>query len=223
MTKLADAIEGAFHELGAFQASNSGNPHNDARMTANIAIGVQDFSDSSHAAANFVPDLKHDLEQALAAEIEDRKIALRMESEGLVVSLREIGFFASGSATLKPGSEASIARIAAILRDRRVSMRVEGHTDDVPIHTSQFTSNWELSTARATEMIKLLIARYGFLPGRLSAAGYGEFHPLASNHSAEGRRQNRRLDLVILADSSPRPNNLMRSLDDVQLVSGGPR
>jgi chemotaxis protein MotB len=146
-----------------------------------------------------------------------------MESEGLVVSLREIGFFASGSATLKPGSEASIARIAAILRDRRVSMRVEGHTDDVPIHTSQFTSNWELSTARATEMIKLLIARYGFLPGRLSAAGYGEFHPLASNHSAEGRRQNRRLDLVILADSSPRPNNLMRSLDDVQLVSGGPR
>jgi chemotaxis protein MotB len=143
--------------------------------------------------------LKRELERVLTAEIDRREVALHIGPEGLVVSLREMGFFDSGSSALKPGSEAALTRIAILLREKGAALRVEGHTDNVPIHTTQFNSNWELSTARATEIIKLLIAKYDFPPDRLSAAGYGEFHPVAANTSPEGRRQNRRLDLVILA------------------------
>ena len=76
-------------------------------------------------------------------------------------------------------------------------MRVEGHTDDVPIHTPRFQSNWDLSAARASRVVELLIAR-GVEPERLSATGYGEFHPRVANTSSESRASNRRIDLVIL-------------------------
>lgn len=229
MSKLAGAIGGAFHELGAFQAftpdstNNARNaPIQDALRpiaATNTSVPGEGQSSGQQSTPMLLPNLKRDLEQALADEIQRREVALRIGSEGLVVSLREIGFFDSGSATLKPGSETSIKRIAGILRERAIRMRVEGHTDNVPINNSQFASNWELSTARATEMIKLLITQYGFSPIRLSAAGYGEFHPLASNHTLDGRRQNRRLDLVILEDPS-HPTRPTPGIQNNQLVSG---
>jgi chemotaxis protein MotB len=89
-------------------------------------------------------------------------------------------------------------RIASILAVRTCGLRIEGHTDDVPIHTAQMASNWELSTARATELVRLLILRYRFSPQRLSAAGFAQYHPIASNATAQGRAQNRRVDVVIL-------------------------
>jgi len=93
-----------------------------------------------------------------------------------------------------------------VVGPRRVRVRIEGHTDNVPIHNSRFASNWELSTSRATEIIKLLITRYGIAPARLSASGYGEYYPVASNATADGRAMNRRIDLVILnsqTDTAP--------------------
>jgi outer membrane protein OmpA-like peptidoglycan-associated protein len=108
------------------------------------------------------------------------------------------GNFESGSAEMKSASQLAFDRIATMLRQRDYRLRIEGHTDDVPIHTARFSSNWELSTARATEIIRLLIVRDGFAPSRLSAAGYAEYHPIASNGTAEGRGMNRRVDIVIL-------------------------
>ena len=119
--------------------------------------------------------------------------------EGLVVSLKEIGFFDSGSATIRPTSLDAIARLAGVLKQRPENLRIEGHTDNVPIHTPRFSSNWELSTSRATDLIKILIMTYGIPPSHLAAAGYGEFHPVAKNDTPEGRAQNRRLDVVILS------------------------
>jgi len=78
-------------------------------------------------------------------------------------------------------------------------IRIEGHTDSVPISTLRFPSNWELSTARATSIIRYFLTRFKFAPNQLSAAGYGEFRPIASNQTAEGRTQNRRVDIVILS------------------------
>jgi chemotaxis protein MotB len=92
----------------------------------------------------------------------------------------------------------AISRLAGVLKQRRENLRIEGHTDDIPIHNLHFASNWELSTTRATEMIRILVTQYGLPASHLSAAGYGEFHPVASNKTAEGRAQNRRLDIVIL-------------------------
>ena len=77
-------------------------------------------------------------------------------------------------------------------------LRIEGHTDNVPIHTAQFATNWELSTARATAIARLLLERGPIDPANLSAAGYAEFHPVASNATEEGRAQNRRVDIILL-------------------------
>ena len=81
-------------------------------------------------------------------------------------------------------------------------IRIEGHTDNVPIHNGRFDSNWELSTARATEITKLFITKYGIAAQRLSASGYGEYYPVASNDTPQGRSANRRVDLVILSSNS---------------------
>jgi chemotaxis protein MotB len=139
------------------------------------------------------------LEKALAGEIKRNEVALRTDQDGLVVSLRELGFFDSGSAAMKPEAEGAFARVAQILQEHACAVRIEGHTDTVPIHTPQFASNWELSTARATELVKALIEKHGVAPERLSAAGYAEFHPVASNASPKTRQLNRRVDVVILA------------------------
>ena len=95
-----------------------------------------------------------------------------------------------------------IARVAAIVQASGHPMRIEGHTDDVPIRTATFRSNWELSTARASTVIAFLIETLAYDPAHLSAAGYGEFHPRVPNDSAENRARNRRVDIVILEEQS---------------------
>ena len=87
----------------------------------------------------------------------------------------------------------------SVLASMEANVRVEGHTDNVPIHTPQFRSNWELSTARATEIIRLLLTREGINAQRLSAAGYAEYHPVADNATEDGPGINRRVDIVIVA------------------------
>ncbi len=136
---------------------------------------------------------------ALKAEIERHEVVLKANREGLVISLQEIGFFDSGSAELRPASEGAVQRLVNVLKTQDNNIRVEGDTDNVPIHNAQFASNWELSTARATEMIRLFITKYDVPPTRLSAAGYAEYHPVASNDTEDGRAQNRRVDIVVLA------------------------
>jgi chemotaxis protein MotB len=144
------------------------------------------------------------LEQALHGEIAQHQVSLRHDTDGLVISLREFGFFDSGSARIKPEALPALDRIASILAIRTCGLRIEGHTDNVPIHTAQMASNWELSTARATELIRVLIIGHRFMPARLSAAGYAEYHPVASNLTAQGRAQNRRVDIVILRETGAR-------------------
>ena len=154
-------------------------------------------------------DIQKDLQRVLAEEIARHVVNLELTREGLVISLREVGFFDSGSATLRAQAEPPVFRLAKVLAGYPHGLRIEGHTDNVPIHTARFASNWELSTTRATEMIKLFITRYSFTPGRLSAAGYAEFHPVTTNDKPEGRAFNRRLDIVVLAppaEAAPEPN-----------------
>jgi outer membrane protein OmpA-like peptidoglycan-associated protein len=113
------------------------------------------------------------------------------------------GNFESGSAQMKSTSRGAFDRIANLLRRRDYRLRIEGHTDSAPIHTLQFPSNWELSTARATEIVRLLIVREGFSPDRLSAAGYAAYHPVATNLTVAGRGMNRRVDVIVLGGALP--------------------
>jgi chemotaxis protein MotB len=149
-------------------------------------------------ARELMTNLQNQLESALSPEIKKHTITVSPTRDGIVVSLKEAGFFDSGSAAIRPDTLSTIAHFIGVIRPYPVHIRIEGHTDNVPIHTARFDSNWELSTARATEMIKLFIAQFGIAPNRLSASGYGEYYPIASNDTPEGRAQNRRVDLVLL-------------------------
>jgi chemotaxis protein MotB len=213
--RLALAIQVAFQELGVFQTSSTKIPINDEEAIpfekVQIVENVSKDADlkkivnpmkgvlTSAPEAKSLQEAQEAIQKALDPEIQRREVAMSMRREGLVVSLREMGFFDSGSASIRPGSLDAISRLAEVLKQRPEFLRVEGHTDNIPIHTARFATNWELSTARATGLIQLLITKYGIPPSHLSAAGYGEFHPVASNATAEGRGQNRRLDVVILA------------------------
>jgi chemotaxis protein MotB len=123
---------------------------------------------------------------------------MKMGRDGLVISLREAGFFTSGSAIPKPETLPTLRQISASLSRTPYDLRIEGHTDNIPIHTAEFDSNWELSSARATRIARLFIDLKTISSDRISAAGYAEFHPVASNETAEGRAENRRVDLVVL-------------------------
>ena len=220
---LSSAIESAFQQLGVFQGdppkagTSAATPANAAglnldssaaRNLSRVDLATVGNQEGFHPKEN-LDAIRVELERALAAEIKRNEVALRMQDDGLVVSLREAGFFDSGSAGLKPGGEAAFARVATILQEHSCAVRIEGHTDTVPIHTAQFASNWELSTARATELVKTLIENHGLAADRLSAAGFAEYHPVASNDSEKGRQMNRRVDVVILAPpiQSPAPSN----------------
>jgi chemotaxis protein MotB len=218
--KLALAIQVAFQELGVFPASTTQVPRdvsepmpfstvqaienaNHTTELGRVAPSPTGQLDAASEEADLAT-LQNELQQALEHEIAMHAVSLRRETEGLVISLREFAFFDSGSAALKPSALPALDRIASILSIRTYRLRIEGHTDNVPIHTAQMASNWELSTARATELVRLLIQRYRFAPERLSAAGYAEYHPIASNETVQGRAQNRRVDVVILSEHTVR-------------------
>lgn len=237
--KLALAIQVAFQELGVFPASTTEIPVDSKEPMPFSTVQVIENAQKAAALAKAVPHsqgalsgteengdlsaLRQELEQALAPEIARREVALRTEPDGLVVSLREIGFFNSGSAEIRASSLKAFSRMANLLAQKEYRIRIEGHTDDIPIHNQRFADNWELSTARATEMIRLLITSYNFSPSRLSAAGYAEFHPVAENRTEAGRAQNRRLDVVILGKQAARPATLSSSNDKPSPGRFGPR
>ena len=143
------------------------------------------------------------LGQDLAAEIRDGKIALSVQPRGLVLSLRESAVFPPGKDAFNPEALQMLAKIAhALTRLPGQPIRLEGHTDNVPIETPRFPSNWELSAARANAILELLAGKFQIEPQRMAVAGYAEFHPLAANDSPEGRSHNRRVDIVLLSRSA---------------------
>jgi len=212
--QLAMAIQVAFQQMGIFDASNTKPEVNNTEPMPFSNVQMVENTERVQAMGRLVnsprgelggspdrPDMQQvqkELEKALEAQIMKRTVAVTPTKEGIVVSLREAGFFDSGSATLRAGTESTLDDFAKVMAPLRIRIRIEGHTDNVPIHNGKYDSNWELSTARATELIRLFITKYGMAPARLSASGYAEFHPVASNDTAEGRTMNRRVDLVIL-------------------------
>jgi chemotaxis protein MotB len=144
------------------------------------------------------PSMKY-LSTALQDEIKDGKIVVKMEARGLVVSLKQNTFFPSGTDAIDPATYSIVDKIGATIMGTRNPVRLEGHTDSDPIHTDRFPSNWELSTARSISMLKMLAARCHVPEGRMAVAGYADTMPEESNETLEGRRHNRRVDIVLLS------------------------
>jgi chemotaxis protein MotB len=202
--QVAQAIDSAFHALGIFPdavrrqtdlKNVSAISKDEAVTPMNIVMGEDVL-----APAQVKEDLERvqkQLEKMLSDQIADHTVSIQMGKDGLVISLREAGFFSSGSATPHPGTLPILKEIAAAVGRTSYDLRVEGHTDNIPIHDAEFDSNWELSSARATRIARIFLATGAIRPERLSAAGYAEFHPVAPNDSAAGRAENRRVDLVL--------------------------
>ncbi len=126
-------------------------------------------------------------------------ITISASSKGIYISLSDLMVFDKGSANIKDEARPLLSLIADIMKNTSNYMVIEGHTDNLPIKTPQFSSNWELSTARATTVLLYFIKEHGIPPERLSAAGYGEYKAVATNATPEGRAKNRRVDILFLS------------------------
>jgi chemotaxis protein MotB len=128
----------------------------------------------------------------------DNVVKVEVTQTGFGVMLRDPETFASGSAELQQSGQSIVNDLAALIKSNpNLKIRVEGHTDDVPIHSERFRSNWELSSARALSVVQLLSEKSGINPANMSAVGYGEYRPLAPNTSEENRSKNRRIQIFV--------------------------
>lgn len=126
-------------------------------------------------------------------------VSILNQKRGVQITLRDVVLFESGQATIKPQAQQLIAGLIPFFKAVPNNIVIEGYTDNQPIHTSEFPSNWELSSARAIGVVRLLAAD-GIAPVRLSGVGYGQYHPVVPNDSAEHRQMNRRINIVILRE-----------------------
>ena len=203
---LAEAIQSAFSQMGVFTPTSSPQIRLNASGPPAAPAPIPDAA--IIADRHSLSSLEHRLQTALGPEIMRHAVTLQLSHQGLLIRLQEMGFFASGSATLQPASLPVMNQIAAAITPLPNPVRIEGHTDNVPIHNQEFTSNWQLSTARASAIVQDLITNYHMSPERLSAAGYAEYHPVASNATPAGRQRNRRVDVVVVSLEAARATGL---------------
>jgi chemotaxis protein MotB len=138
------------------------------------------------------------LNEQLKKQVDSGAIRLRLGSRGLVITLEEKSFFPSGDDTIYSQAYPSMERVAKIIAGLPNSVRLEGHTDSVPIYTERFKNNWELSTARSIAVLQLFETKFGLDSSRFAVAGYAQNIPVAPNDTEEGRARNRRVEIVIL-------------------------
>jgi len=142
--------------------------------------------------------LEKEIQGMAEATDPEHKITVLSDERGIVIRIMDRAFFDNGRAELKDSAKKALLKIAPIIKASDNQIRIEGHTDNVPISTSEFKSNWELSVRRATEVVRHLIEKYEFPPERISASGYAEYRPVAPNDTEQDRALNRRIEIILL-------------------------
>ncbi len=205
---MAAAMQSAFSESGAFDAHSKTPPleagaGNSQGAPAPLMMPLPTSTESGGADAEASPKaVEAAIRKAVAGDVLQGSASVHADADGTTISLSDAGLFASGSADLSPAAFPLLHKIAAHLPNR--DLRVEGHTDNLPIHSDRFRSNFELSTARAAAVAEALMQASQIAPSRFALAGYGEFRPTASNLTAEGRAKNRRVDIVVTGSAASR-------------------
>ncbi|GAB7025856.1 flagellar motor protein MotB [Geotalea toluenoxydans] len=212
--KAEEVIESLRESFGYSKSSSSPKPRvidsGNINIIPNMRPQVQQQKagkggkTKSHAEEKDFKAVKAAIEAYLLKTGAQDKVSVEINRRGLVVSLKEAGFFDSGSAIVQQSAYSLLAHVAESLVNYTNPVRVEGHTDNVPINSRTFPSNWELSTARATNLVQYLIKYYEFEPEKISATGFGEYRPVADNTTVDGRSKNRRVDIVLLSAESER-------------------
>ncbi len=161
-------------------------------------------------------EIKVALESYFKDEGINQSISSYIDERGLVISLNNMILFDLGSAVIKPDNEGLLLTIAEKVKDMDNYVRIEGHTDNLPISTDKYPSNWELSSSRSIQVVQLFVNKAGIDPERMVAVGYGEYKPIADNNTEEGRAKNRRVDIIIL---NTKYNSLEDQLSDVPHIN----
>ena len=210
--QIAQSVRIAFQELAIFGSAGKVFPLFDEGGLPGESVSIignthSAFSDASVVASGgngdgdgeaTIEEVKERLDALLGEQVEEGAVRIIVDYRGLTISLAEAGFFDPGSSVIQSTALSVVAGIGEKLRLLSNNIRVEGHTDNIPINTALFPSNWELSTSRATNVLRYLLSEARIPPQRLSAVGYSEYRPVASNETRDGRGLNRRVDIVIL-------------------------
>ena len=181
-----------------------------SKMTiAEQAKRLKSLQDMIQSQKDVMSKLKNSITDALMNYKTD-ELTVYIKDGNVYVSLEEKLLFKSGSAVVDPKGKEALKSLANVINSTKdITVMIEGHTDNVPINTKLFQDNWDLSTARATSIVRLLTKDYGFDPNRITASGRSQFHPVKSNETAEGRAGNRRTEVIL----SPDLNELYKLLE----------
>lgn len=171
-----------------------------SRRNEELSARNAELMESSREKISGLEKAKNELTESLNKELSEYKAKLQMTERGLVITFMAEIFFDSGKVWIREGAKPVLRKVARVLNNDvpDALVAIEGHTDNVPIKYSGWRSNWELSTGRALSVLHYFVDECGVSSPRLSVNGYGEYRPVASNGTAEGRRQNRRVEIVIL-------------------------
>jgi chemotaxis protein MotB len=178
--------------------------NNPATIDANAAANTTADSTAKTQTADELTQISDLVNEKFAQLINDQMIKVSSNELWLQIELNDSILFSSGGVETSPQAQVIFTEIASILKNYENPIQIEGFTDNVPIRNSRYPTNWELSSARATEIVKFLAAQ-GVAPERLAAVGYGEFQPLASNATEVGRAQNRRVAVMVAKRKMERP------------------
>jgi len=182
----------------------------DSKLTiAEQAARLKTLQDMIQAQKDVMNNLKNSIANALMNYKTD-ELSVYTKDGNVYVSLQEKLLFKSGSDVVDPKGKEALKTLAQVLNSTKdITVLIEGHTDNVPIKTNQFKDNWDLSTARATSIVRILTKDNSFDPSRITASGKSEFHPVKPNDSVEGRASNRRTEVIL----SPDLKELFKLLD----------
>jgi chemotaxis protein MotB len=195
---FASAFGNGSASLSAIQGGGSGNSLVDFPATAPSPIIPSQLEEQQMEA------LQGEISEMVQSEGLSANVSVALQDRGIVITINEKVLFKSGSAEIEKESQDKVIKIGKdiLSQIQNKHIRVEGHTDNVPMKSPLFPSNWELSASRATNVVRILVEQAGIDPKTISAVGYGEYTPLVPNTSDENRAKNRRVDIVILRESS---------------------
>ncbi|MDV4151670.1 flagellar motor protein MotB [Clostridium sp. AL.422] len=189
--KLANSMSNAFTGGTGINNQEVGQPLGESSGDGELSPLVQSEEEKLQGIEGQVDDMIKDL------DLQD-SVSTSIEERGLVISFNDSIFFDSAKADIKIDMRSKLSSLAIILNKIDNYVRVEGHTDNIPIKNEDFSSNWKLSSIRASNVVEFLIEKGSVSPDRLSAVGYGEYRPISDNNTDEGKAKNRRVDILIL-------------------------
>lgn len=195
VSELSQAFSSAFNMGGPSFFSQMGpNPGRQAEMPSD-----EDKGNSAYIQENQqLEEVQKKMQEYIDENSLDDQLSTELSEEGLMIRIKERALFPSGSAQLANQAQSIAPVVAGLLSSIPERVVISGHTDNVPINSAQYPSNWELSSARALTFMKFLLAQNSSLnPARFSAIGYSEYRPLADNSTEEGRQRNRRVEIFI--------------------------